>query len=367
MADVRKIRYSSVGENYEKKDPVKKLAQIQASLTSKNILPFKEVSESRGESAYVWKQNGIYMASVVEALGTKNLVADEMFRLTGKDYYENIAYDTVATIINDLVTSGARPITVHAYWAVGEVAWIENEQRIKNLISGWKRACDDSLAVWAGGESPTLKKMINPKAIILGGSAVGWIGPAKRLVSEKKIKIGDAIILIKSSGPNANAISLIRAVAGKLKDGYLAKLPSGETFGEATLARSHIYAGLVKDLLDHNIDVHYISNITGHGFRKIMRAKKECTYVIEKIFEPLELFNLIQKASKLTDGEMFATFNMGSDYAIIIPPKDIEKTLKIISKNKFKGIHAGNVEKGPRRVIIKPIDLIYSAETLDLR
>src|SRR3990167_5433332 len=101
---VKKITYQKVGENYEKKDPVKRLAQAQAALTSKNILPFKDLPETRGESAYVWKQGNILMASVLEALGTKNLIADEMLKLTGKDYYENISHDTVATIINDLVT-----------------------------------------------------------------------------------------------------------------------------------------------------------------------------------------------------------------------------------------------------------------------
>ena len=83
---MKKITYGQVGEDYDKKDPVKKLAQTQATLTSKNILPFKELSETRGESAYVWRQKDVYMASVVEGLGTKNLIADEMKILTSIRY-----------------------------------------------------------------------------------------------------------------------------------------------------------------------------------------------------------------------------------------------------------------------------------------
>ena len=363
----RKITYSKVGEDYEKKDPVKKLAQVQARLTSKNILPFQELSETRGESAYVWEQGKILMASVIEGLGTKNLVADEMGQLTNHDYYENIAHDTVAAIVNDLVTVGARPLVVHAFWAVGDVNWVSNERRIRNLVRGWKKACDLSLASWGGGESPTLRGIIDSEAIVLGGSCVGIIGNKKRLISERKLKVGDAIILIKSSGPNANAISLIRATAKKLKKGYLTKLPDGKLFGEAVLAKTNIYARLVQNLLDEGIDIHYITNITGHGFRKIMRSKRELTYVIDKIFEPQELFKIIQSVANLTDKDMYGTFNMGQDYAIFVPQKDIEKVIRIVRKNKFKAIKAGYVGKGGKQVIIKPKNILYSSDTLDLR
>ncbi|HVT01458.1 MAG TPA: AIR synthase-related protein [Patescibacteria group bacterium] len=364
---VKKTTYQNVGENYGKKDPVKKLAQQQAALTSKNILPFKDFPDTRGESAYVWKQGNILMASVLEALGTKNLIADDVYSLTGKSYYENISHDTVATIINDLVTVGARPLTLHAYWAVGHVDWVGDSKRVGHLVNGWKKACDTALVSWGGGESPTLRNIVDKKTIILGGSAVGIIGNKKRFITEDKLKVGDSIILIKSSGPNANGISLIRAISKKLKKGYLTKLSDGQTFGEAVLAKSNIYAKLIKDLLDSGVNIHYAANITGHGFRKIMRAKKNFTYVIEKIFEPQELFDVIQKAAGLTNEEMYATFNMGNDYAIFIPKKDVDKALLIVRKNKFKGISAGHVEKGDKKVIIKPKNIIYNSESLDLR
>src|SRR3989344_1528942 len=363
----RKITYSKVGEDYEKKDPIKKLAQTYARLASKNIFPFQEISETRGESAYVWEQNGNYMAAVIEGLGTKNLIADEMLRLTGKDYYENISHDTVASIVNDLVTVGARPLVVHAFWAVGDVDWVSNERRIRNLVRGWRKACDLSLASWGGGESPTLRDIVDKDAVVLGGSCVGIVGDKKRLISERKLKVGDAIVFIQSSGPNANAVSLIRAAAKKLKKGYLTKLSDGKLFGEAVLAKTNIYARLVQDLLNEGIDIHYITNITGHGFRKIMRSKRELTYVIEKIFKPQELFKIIQSVTNLTDKDMYATFNMGQDYAIFVPQKDVEKTLSIVRKNKFKAIDAGVVEKGEKRVIIKPKNIVYGSETLDLR
>ncbi len=135
---MKKITYSDVGDNYETKDPIKKLALSAAAATGKNLKKhgFMEISQSRGGSAYVWKQGNTYMATMIEGLGTKNLVADETRKITGKTYYDSIGWDTVAYIINDLITVGARPLTVHAYWAIEDNSWLADEQRMKDLING---------------------------------------------------------------------------------------------------------------------------------------------------------------------------------------------------------------------------------------
>lgn len=98
-------------------DPVKKLAQELGKQTSQNLLSFgaKEVGGSRGESAYVWEEQDTYRAFVIEGLGTKNLVADQMGKISGKTYYNTIAQDTVAAIVNDIITVGAVPQIVNAY------------------------------------------------------------------------------------------------------------------------------------------------------------------------------------------------------------------------------------------------------------
>ncbi|OGH42598.1 MAG: hypothetical protein A3H79_02520 [Candidatus Levybacteria bacterium RIFCSPLOWO2_02_FULL_36_8b] len=98
-----------------------------------------------------------------------------------------------------------------------------------------------------------------------------------------------------------------------------------------------------------------------------MRARQNFTYIIEKIFNPQEIFNFIQKHANLNDYEMYQTFNMGMDYAIFIPEKDAAKAQKIIIKNKFQSINAGHVEKGEKQVIVKLKNIIFKGETLDLR
>ncbi|MEX2028661.1 MAG: AIR synthase related protein [Candidatus Curtissbacteria bacterium] len=363
---MKKISYGQVGDNYDTKDPIKKLAQRAARQTIIKEPDFEEVSDSRGESAFVWEQDKKLMAAVVEGLGTKNLVADAM-RNGSKTYYDVIGYDTVATIINDLITVGAKPRVVLAYWAIEDNTWLEDKVRMTDFINGWRDACKVSMATWGGGETPTLKGIVEKGTIDLGGSAVGIIQSKERLITDRKLKVGDRIILLKSNGINCNGLSLARAVAKKMHQGYDTKLPSGRTYGQALLTTTNIYAKLIQDLLDSGVDIHYISNITGHGLRKIMRARGNFAYVIEKIFQPQEVFSFIQKHANLSDDEIYQTLNMGQDYAIFIPAKDVARTLEIIRKNKFGGLDAGYVEKGPRRVVIEPKHITFESETLDLR
>ncbi|MBI4097525.1 MAG: phosphoribosylformylglycinamidine cyclo-ligase [Candidatus Levybacteria bacterium] len=365
----KKITYYQVGDNYSTKDPIKKLFQDSARSTGKNLKShgFSEIEDTRGESAYVWKQGNVYMATVVEGLGTKNLVADAMRKITGKTYYEIIGHDTISAIINDLISVGATPLDVHAYWAVEDSSFLMDLERAKDLAKGWKNACDLSGASWGGGETPTYKGIIKPGTIDLGGSAVGIIKSVNNLVTDKKLKVGDRIILIKSTGINVNGLSLARAVAEKLPKGYATKLSNGEMYGEVVLTKSNIYAKVVHDLQKAGVDIHYISNITGHGIRKIMRARPAFTYILEKIFKPQPIFDFIKKHANLDEYEMYQTYNMGQDYAVFVSPGDVDKCLRIIKKNKFEAIDAGYIEKGPKQVIVKPKNLTFRGETLDLR
>ena len=370
---MKKITYAQVGDDYDTKDPIKKLAQTAALKTSINLKKagYKEISDTRGESAFVWSlgnsKKAPLMASVLESLGTKNLIADAMREVTGKTYYEVVAHDTVASIVNDLITVGAKPLVVHAFWAIEDNSWLSDKKRLKDLINGWRSAVDESGATWVGGETPTLKGIINPKSVDLGGSAVGIIESKNRLITEKKLVSGDRILLLRSNGINANGLSLARAVANILPKKYATKISNGEMYGEALLTKTNIYASLIQNLLDAKIDIHYISNITGHGLRKIMRARQNFIYIIERIFDPQEIFLFIQQQASLSDSEMYQTFNMGDDYTIFLPKKHMERAQKVVKKNGFEALDAGYVERGKRQVVIRPKHLVFTSSTLDLR
>lgn len=361
--------YVTAGVNYVPLDATKRLAQLQAKKTAFHLQRTggNEVEASRGESAYVWSEGNGYRAIVIEGLGTKNLIADAMRKITGKSYYDRIAQDTIAAIVNDLIVVGADPQVITPYWAVGSSDWFKDEQRVKDLINGWRQACNLAGVTWGGGETPTLKEIINPMTIDLGGAAVGIIKNKNHLVLGNKLTAGDAILLVESSGVHANGLTLVRSIADKLPNNFATLMADGVSFGEAVLQPTHIYAGLVRALQANNINIHYMVNITGHGWKKLMRAEKEFSYVINQIPEQQEVFRFIQQQEKLSDEEMYAIFNMGAGFAIFISATEIEEVIQIGKEQNLRIFQAGNVQKGAKQVIIEPNKVTFSSKTLRVR
>lgn len=362
------MRYSDFVD-YSKIDPLKVLAQIAAKETAKNISStgFKEIKESRGESAYVVDCGDFYMASITECLGTKALVADTMRRITGKTYYDSIAQDTIAMAVNDIITVGARPISIHAYWAAGSSEWFKDKEKLKDLVEGWKEACNLSEAVWGGGETPSLKGVVYPKAIDLAASCIGIIKPKKRLTLGKKLQAGDVIIVFASSGIHANGLTLARKVADKLAKGYATKIDNRSMYGEALLVPTVIYSRLVQDLFAGGVDVHYISNITGHGWRKIMRHPGNFSYRISKVPPVPPVLRFMVEKGSVKIKEAYSSFNMGAGLAIYIANKDVKKVLSISKKVGIKAYVVGVVKGGPRQVVMETLSIIYKGDSLKLR
>lgn len=108
-------------------------------------------------------------------------------------------------------------------------------------------------------------------------------------------------------------------------------------------------------------------NITGHGWRKLMRAEKDFSYIIETVPNVPEIFQFIQKQSGNDDAEMYGTFNMGAGFAVYVAKKDVDKIQALAKKNGFESWHAGRVERGSRSVHILPKQIVYGSESLRVR
>ncbi|OGM12101.1 phosphoribosylformylglycinamidine cyclo-ligase [Candidatus Woesebacteria bacterium RBG_16_34_12] len=363
------ITYPISGVDYRKIDPLKILAQKAAQKTAKNISDtgFKELPQSRGESAYVIDCNQFYLASITECLGTKALVADEMRKITGKTYYDDIAQDTIAMAVNDIVAVGAKPISVHAYWAAGSSEWFDDEKRIRDLVNGWKKACNLSEVSWGGGETPALTGVVEKNAIDLAASCVGIIKPKSRLTLGDKLKSGDVIVVFASSGIHANGLTLARKIAEKLPKGYATKINGKSMYGEALLKPTTIYTKLIDKLFKNKIDIHYMVNITGHGWLKIMRHPNKFTYRITKLPPVPDVLKFIVEKANLEHKDAYSSLNMGAGFAIFIPEKDVKKTLSISKKTGINAYVIGLVEKGTKQVIIEPLKIIYEGKVFKLR
>src|ERR1041385_8853849 len=211
------LSYESSGVRYDQLDAFKRACQQAARTTSGALKAhgYAEPATTRGESAYLIEAEDHFLAHVEEGLGTKNLVADAVYAATGKCFYREIAIDTVATMVNDLITCGALPISIAMHAAVGDSNWFANAKAAEDLACGFAEGCVQSNAVWGGGETPALKGIVNPETIVLAGSAVGQIKP-KTLRITGNVQDGDAIILLASTGVQTNGLSLCRALADRL-------------------------------------------------------------------------------------------------------------------------------------------------------
>lgn len=363
----RKLDYNK-SVNYDLADPAKVLAQKEGKATAKNLpFGFKELEGTRGESAYVFDMGEYYGALVQEGLGTKSLVAQAIYRATGKSFFAAIAQDTVATFINDLISVGATPVVTNAYWSSSSYDWFADQKLTTDFITGWRKACDLAQVTWGGGESQSLPDVVEKNALELAGSAFGVIKPKNRLIQDKNLQAGDVILLIESSGVHANGISLTRAIAKKLPKGYQTKLPDGSIYGEELSRPTHIYARLVEELFKNGLDIHYLSNITGHGWRKLMRANREFSYAIDQVPQPQPIFDFIAEHSGNSDQDMYSNYNMGAGYAVYLSKKDAAKAQSIAKKLGYKSWVAGIVEEGARQVVIKPRSIVYKGDSLKVR
>jgi phosphoribosylformylglycinamidine cyclo-ligase len=367
------LSYEQAGVNYDLIDPLKVSAQRAAAATAGHLAGhgFSEVTASRGESAYVVDLGPFYLATIVECLGSKALVADEMAALTGRSWYQGIAQDTIAMAVNDLITVGATPLVVQAYWAAGGSDWFADGARAQALVAGWKAACDTCGVAWGGGETPALAGIVEAGRIDLAASCTGLINPKERLSVGDRLAAGDAIVLLDSSGIHANGLSLARKLLERLPEGWLTEVdPAGHPglrYGEALLAPTVLYSPLTEALWAAGIVPHYNANITGHGWRKLLRHPGRFTYRIHTVPPVPPVLRFIQQQARQDDREAYSTLNMGAGFALFVAAADADRTVQIAQGLGMGARRAGVVEDGPKQLLIEPLGIRFGDDDLQLR
>ena len=377
------LTYEESGVDYDRIDPLKVLAQRAARATGANLdgagAGAREVPASRGESAYVLDIGDAYLASITECLGTKALVADAMRKVqtvsgvsgppeaSGRTWYDHIAQDTIATAVNDLVTVGARPLSIHAYWAAGSSDWFDDTERMNDLVEGWKAACDVLGVAWGGGETPCLTGVVEEGAIDLAASCVGIIRPKSRLTLGEDLAAGDAIVLLESSGIHANGLTLARKLSDRLPDGYATAMPGGRTYGEALLDPTVLYPPVTEAAFEAGIGLRYMANITGHGWRKLMRHPGRFTYRITEVPPVTDVLRFMVDETLQTTEEAYSSLNMGAGFALFVRPEDGDAAVACAESQGVRAWVAGVVEDGLRQVVIEPVGVTLSGESLALR
>lgn len=361
--------YQAAGVDYEVLDAAKRAAIEAATATSRLLGAHgaTAIDDSRGEPAFVFEIGGRHLAFVLECLGTKSVLARRYLEDTGEDRFADVAYDTVAAIVNDLCCPGALPLVVNAYFATGSDAFFADGERLRSLVGGWKRACEDAGAAWGGGESPTLHGLVSERDVELAGSAVGFLPEGRAPLFGEQLSPGDEIVLVGSSGLHANGASLVRALADASPAGLLEELDDGRALGDAALDASVIYVPLVKAIYDADVAVTYMTHITGHGLRKLMRPDRALTYRVAHLPDVPPVLRFIAERSQMDAREAYGTLNMGAGFAIYCSAGEGEKVRDVARGVGMNALVAGAVERGPRSVVLEPLDVTYEAAELSLR
>jgi phosphoribosylformylglycinamidine cyclo-ligase len=260
---------------------------------------------------------------------------------------------------------------VQAYWAAGGSDWFGDAARAQALVAGWKRACEVCNVAWGGGETPALAGIVEAGRIDLAASCTGLVNPNQRLSVGDRLAEGDAIVLLDSSGIHANGLSLARKLVERLPQGWLTEVDPaahpGLTYGEALLAPTVLYSPVTEALWAAGIVPHYNANITGHGWRKLLRHPGRFTYRIHSLPPVPPVLRFIQRHAQQDDREAYSTLNMGAGFALFVAPEDAGRTVAIAQGLGIGARVAGAVEAGDKQLLIEPLGLRFGDDALQLR
>jgi len=285
------------------------------------------------------------LVSGTDGVGTKLKIAFLM------DKHDTVGIDCVAMCVNDIICCGAKPLFFLDYIACGKNV----PERIADIVAGVCEGCVQSGAALIGGETAEMPGFYPVDEYDLAGYSTGVVDREK-IIDNKKMKEGDVIIALPSSGVHSNGFSLVR----KVFDVENCDLKSpreelgGASLGETLLTPTRIYVKPVLALLE-KIHVRGISHITGGGFyENIPRSIPDglCAKIERKAVKILPIFDLIAKTGNIPERDMFNTFNMGVGMSIVVPAEEAEEAVAILKANGEDAYILGSVIRSEEKIVI---------------
>ena len=287
------------------------------------------------------------LVSGTDGVGTKLKLAI----LTDK--HDTIGIDCVAMCVNDVICVGAKPLFFLDYIACGKNV----PERIAELVAGVAEGCVQSGCALIGGETAEHPGMMPVDEYDLAGFTVGVVDK-KKIIDNTKMKAGDVIIALPSTGIHSNGFSLCRKVFdidNNNPDLYVPREElGGKTVAEALLVPTKIYVKPVLALLEQ-VEVKGISHITGGGFyENIPRSVPDglCANIDRSAVKVLPIFDVIAKTGNIPERDMFNTYNMGVGMSIVVAPEDVEKSIEILKAHGEDAYVIGTVSEGNDKIVI---------------
>ncbi|MBO7293004.1 MAG: phosphoribosylformylglycinamidine cyclo-ligase [Clostridia bacterium] len=287
------------------------------------------------------------LVSGTDGCGTKVKLAILM------DKHDTIGIDAVAMCVNDIICCGARPLFFLDYIACGKNV----PEKIAAIVSGVAEGCVRSGAALIGGETAEHPGLMPAEDYDLAGFAVGIVDK-KKIIDNKKMKAGDTVIALASSGIHSNGFSLCRKVFDIDNNPDSLYTPREELLGksvaETLLTPTRIYVKPVLKLLEA-VDVKGISHITGGGFyENIPRSVPDglTARIDRSAVRVLPIFDLLAKEGNISERDMFNTYNMGVGMSIVVSPEDVDTALSILRAEGEDAYVIGTITEGEEKIEI---------------
>lgn len=253
-----------------------------------------------------------------DGVGSKILVASEMKK------WDTIGIDCIAMNVNDLLAMGIEPVAFVDYLAFQS----PSEEIAREIGKGLEKGARIARISIVGGETATLPDMI--RGLDLAGTCIGIV-EKRRIITGRRIRVGDAVIGMRSSGIHSNGLTLARKVVENAGYSYHDPFPPNPkiSIGMELLRPTRIYMEVLE--LVRKCEVHGLAHITGSGFLKLRRITKY-GFDINDPIKPHPIFKFIQDLGNVEDAEMYRTFNMGMGFACVVPDREVEKALRILGR-----------------------------------
>ena len=278
------------------------------------------------------------LVSGTDGVGTKLKIAFE----TGK--YDTVGIDCVAMCVNDILCHGAKPLFFLDYLACGKLDSDVSSEIIKGVADG----CLQAGASLIGGETAEMPGFYTVGEYDIAGFAVGAV-EEDEIVNGSKIEEGDTIIAISSSGPHSNGFSLIRKLFVDLNEVY-----ENKRIWEHLLTPTKIYVKSIRKLME-SVKINGMAHITGGGLiENVPRTIPEglCANIDKKKVEIHPIFKH-GYFKKVTEDELWGTFNMGVGFIVIVKREDAEKTIGILKESGENAYEIGYISKGENKLCLK--------------
>lgn len=287
------------------------------------------------------------LVSGTDGVGTKLKIAFMM------DKHDSVGIDCVAMCVNDILCQGARPLFFLDYIATGKVG----AEKIADIVSGIAKGCLESQSALIGGETAEMPGFYDQGEYDMAGFAVGIVDK-KKIVTGERIKTGDAIIGMTSTGIHSNGYSLVRKVffdkMGYTVDTVLQELD--EPLGQVLLRPTQIYVKPGLAVLER-YDVHGMVHITGGGFfENIPRVLPDgiAAEIWQDAWTVDPIFTSIKRCGGIGDKEMFSTFNMGIGMLLFVGQEEADQALETIRRQGQEAHIIGRtVPEAEEKVVLK--------------